>query len=308
MAWRVAADRKLTHLVRYRTAPFEQGEKEKGFRDALIAEAFIQLVEGSPVAPGICRIVLVTNDGSLTQAINARTTNTSNVSVLPSVEKLKGLINTLVSQVSEHRIGELRAKAEQFFFQEGSENKGLVFRDKVIERIAERLSEPSITVPEAATAHKPGAWLIGSSDFVRKEGRRFFWTTRIGVELSAYRHEAPKYQQLQQPLPLNAAFTAPGGSNLQPSGFSVTTTPAFIGSSTNMAAVSLADIGKFTSSPEALYAAPFGIAVRREVATGTASFDVEWSVSVDARGRLSRGKTQDIKFIEVTWTPLIAFR
>jgi len=40
----------------YRRPPFEIGEKEKGFRDALIAETFLQVVAAAPSTPRLCWI------------------------------------------------------------------------------------------------------------------------------------------------------------------------------------------------------------------------------------------------------------
>ena len=83
-----------------RTAPFSDGEHEKGFRDALIVEIFLQLVEKSPVTPAICRVALVAGDTEMTEAVEARTRQARNVRLLSS-ESLKGLINTLVAKISE---------------------------------------------------------------------------------------------------------------------------------------------------------------------------------------------------------------
>ncbi len=71
----------------YRKPPFSQGEKEKGFRDALLAEAFVQLIADSPVTPKICRIALVTNDTLLSDAISEGTKGQSNVRILTSLEE-----------------------------------------------------------------------------------------------------------------------------------------------------------------------------------------------------------------------------
>jgi hypothetical protein len=38
----------LIHAASYRLPPFSPGEKEKGFRDAIVAESFLQLVADSP--------------------------------------------------------------------------------------------------------------------------------------------------------------------------------------------------------------------------------------------------------------------
>jgi hypothetical protein len=39
-----------------RQAPFDPGEKEKGFRDAIILETFYQKVENLPTSSQVCRI------------------------------------------------------------------------------------------------------------------------------------------------------------------------------------------------------------------------------------------------------------
>src|SRR5664279_2320903 len=46
----------------YRRPPFQHGEKEKGFRDAVILETFIQLVTDAPSSPTTARVVLVSSD------------------------------------------------------------------------------------------------------------------------------------------------------------------------------------------------------------------------------------------------------
>lgn len=47
----------LIRAAEYRKPPFGPGEKEKGFRDALVAESFLQLVENSPKTAALCRVV-----------------------------------------------------------------------------------------------------------------------------------------------------------------------------------------------------------------------------------------------------------
>jgi hypothetical protein len=106
----------LIQAALYRKPPFQAGEKEKGFRDALVAESFVQLLAESPRTPKSCRVVLITSDSLLTEAVKERTAGYSNASVLAGVEELKGLINTLISNVSEDFIEQLKPKAAKFFF------------------------------------------------------------------------------------------------------------------------------------------------------------------------------------------------
>ena len=105
----------------YRRPPFSPGEKEKGFRDALVAEEFIQLVSSSPVTPKICRVALVTSDGMLAEAIKDRTIEATNVRILLSLEELKGLINTLVAEISEEFVAKIQAKAQSYFYEKDQE-------------------------------------------------------------------------------------------------------------------------------------------------------------------------------------------
>jgi hypothetical protein len=46
----------------YRKAPFQSGEKEKGFRDALILETFMQVLAAAPTSRSVARVALVSND------------------------------------------------------------------------------------------------------------------------------------------------------------------------------------------------------------------------------------------------------
>ena len=101
----------------YRRAPFQGGQKEKGFRDALVAEAFVQLVSQSPSTPRVCRIVLVCADNLLIQALRNRLPTADNVRIVKTLEELKGLINTLASEVDEKFIGEIAEKAGKLFFE-----------------------------------------------------------------------------------------------------------------------------------------------------------------------------------------------
>ena len=106
----------------YRRPPFKDGETEKGFRDRLIVECFLQLVADSPKTPKICRIVLVSDDRLLARAVEARRRGSTNTSSVSTPEELKGLINTLVSQVDETFLAIIRAKAEKLFYPEAGVN------------------------------------------------------------------------------------------------------------------------------------------------------------------------------------------
>jgi hypothetical protein len=175
----------LIQAASYRRPPFSPGEHEKGFRDAIVAESFLQLVADSPKTPKLCRVVLVTRDGLLSQAVNDRISDHPNVSVLPSIEELKGLINTLVSDVDEEFIAGLKPKAAKLFFTSKDDEDALFYKAKVRKQITEKFKAELAARPEGTAFRSDSTWLINRPNFARKVGRRIFWTSRIEIDVEA---------------------------------------------------------------------------------------------------------------------------
>jgi len=107
---------KIMSDAAFREPPFSPGKSEKGFRDALIVEAAGQLIGSSP--PN-CRIAVVSSDKLMTEALVKKSIAAQNVHLLSSIEELKGLINTLVSNVDEAFIEQMKAVAASFFYEPG---------------------------------------------------------------------------------------------------------------------------------------------------------------------------------------------
>lgn len=170
----------------YRRPPFDSGEKEKGFRDALVIESLRQLILQSPVTPTVCRIVLVTEDKLLRQAAEEATTSVQNVRIVADLDELKGLINTLVSEVGEDFIAELLPKAHSHFFVK-EDKTTLYYKEDIRKIIKEQFSSELASKPDGVTEMEPGTWYIGKSRFVKKEGQRIFWVNRIEPTFTGYR-------------------------------------------------------------------------------------------------------------------------
>jgi len=100
----------------FRHPPFEKGNKEKGFRDVLIVECLMQVIAGSPKSPSSCRIVMVTADGLLTQAVQTRIGGSTNIRIVPNLDALQGLINTFVANVTEEFVAGIQEAAKACFF------------------------------------------------------------------------------------------------------------------------------------------------------------------------------------------------
>jgi hypothetical protein len=175
----------IINAAAYRRPPFEAGEKEKGFRDALVAESFMQLLKASPRTPAVCRLVLITSDGALTAAVKERLNGVANASVLANVDELKGLINTIVSDVGEDFIALIKPKAGKLFFTSSTDKDAIYYKEKIRDRLSEKFKAELAATPPGTAFRTNGTWFINSPNFWKKEGKRVFWSSRIEVEVDA---------------------------------------------------------------------------------------------------------------------------
>lgn len=285
----------------YRRPPFERSEKEKGFRDAVVAESFLQIVGASPATPRVCRVTLVTGDKLLGDAVRDTTVNCSNVRVLETLEEVKSLINTLVAAVSEDFVEKIQDRAKQYFF-EPEEEGALYYKESICERIERKFDDELSSLPADATRRENGKWYISSPRFIKKEGQRVFWVTRISVEAAAY-----KYLSIGSSLTLDAGqikggiqsgsllsgrLQSPSSIRVEPEGAysGLYGLPSRIGAPSGQLFVS-------TGSPVGLDA-PWN---KTRIATGKSIFEVTWSVSVSMDQRFTAPKVENIEFIETSW-------
>jgi hypothetical protein len=108
-----------------RRPPFDPGEKEKGFRDALVLEAFTQLVAELPKSNSVARIILLSNDGLLQDAVRERFEGRANVSVVRELDELRTALNAVASQVTQDVIKAVVPRAQSLFFEK--ENKQTLY-------------------------------------------------------------------------------------------------------------------------------------------------------------------------------------
>ena len=295
----------LIRASEYRTPPFQPGDKEKGFRDSLVAESFLQLLESSPKTPALCRVVLVTSDQLLSQAIKGRIAGSANASVLPSIEELKGLINTIVSNVGEDFIAQLKPKASKLFFVSGDEKDVLYYKENVGERIRERFSAELAKRPGGTTFRRNGTWLISQPNFSRKEGRRVYWTSRIEIEVEA--GTATNEAQTATIIPATGLnLTTPYKWEFQPSSNASygEVTGAYLTPHTlnwpQFPAVPAANsvVAQWSQFP--------AVTPENRVVTqkGKDIFEVLWSAEVTMTKELKKAAIEELRHIELTCQPI----
>jgi len=171
-----------------RDAPFEDNEKEKGFRDAVIAHSFSQLHGESPLTPSICRLALVTEDKRLREYVSELTEGCKNVRILSAQDELESLINTAVSQIPEELAEKLSEKASEMFF-EKQNDKTLYYKNGIRDKIKEDYASELKGSPVDGLLKKVTMWWISNPVFIKKERSRIYWTTSIEAEFQLYHFE-----------------------------------------------------------------------------------------------------------------------
>ena len=282
----------------YRKPPFEKGQYEKGFRDAIIVETFLQLVDQSPKTPEICRLALVSKDNLLREAVKARTESNINVKLVATIGELEGLINTLVANVTEEFIETIREKADNLFFQT-NDNDTLYYKERLADQIQEKFSEELIAVPEIGQFKENRIWYVGPSNFAKKEGPRVFWSNTIMVEADIYRY-AP------QSLPPPSLGESISGLSVTGSGYvgglippiAIPVTASVTATSSGSATLPGSGSATLPGLATILGGPPLE---KLKVGSGKSSFEITWSVHVNSARKFTRAKIEDIKFLKTTW-------
>jgi hypothetical protein len=121
----------------YREAPFQAGETEKGFRDAIILETFSQLAETRCNEDPDCIAVLVSNDGLLVDAaikLGETLNHSDRILVTRSLDELTSLINGVLANLTAIAVDKLIEKAKRAFY-DPQETSGLYISEGIRRRI-----------------------------------------------------------------------------------------------------------------------------------------------------------------------------
>lgn len=195
----------IIHNSCFRKPPFEDGEYEKGFRDSIILETVIQLINNSPSSKSICRIILLTNDKLLQEAFNERTKSNHNTSVLNSLEEIESLINVLSSEITEELISQIIDQVEKVFFETDNINS-IYYKENIRQQIVDNYSNELRQLPSKADRRENLTWWISKPGFVKKEGQKIFWKNVISVESKAFKKQKEDYLSLLEKLTSNVEF------------------------------------------------------------------------------------------------------
>lgn len=282
-----------------RQPPFKQGENEGGFRDSLIAEAYFQIGDESPRSAKACHVVLVTTDKLLQRAVEARSEETAYLKVM-SIEELKGLINSILSDVPEDLVERLRELVSPFFYTPG-DNETLFYAAEIEARVNREYANALSALPDDADSRTNGFWEVSNARFVGRDGDVFSWLSQIAVRSFAYRNmPSSMVTRLSSSQSLYATSSGlfgvtgstssipesqwPTLSGIQPTWFSTTGGQPY-----------------YPPVPSQLPSSPFPRQIRDLVATGTSVFEVGWSVEISGDEQISSPQVGNIAFVGTFW-------
>jgi hypothetical protein len=241
-----------------RQPPFEDNEKEKGFRDALILECLMQLIKNSPTTKSICRIAFISNDGLLNVAATQATSSASNVNVFSNIDELVSLINILTSQITEETITSISAESGKLFFTKDDETS-LYFTEGVRKKITEDYATQLSAKQEGADKRENGSWWINKPGFEKKDKQRVFWKSIIEVDFEEFKTS--------------------------------------IESSSTKSILDLIQ-KKESTNPFLSTSAPSFQTKKEKVGEGKTRFEVLWSVTLTTNKKLKNPKVDSIKYVD----------
>ncbi len=264
----------IIHNSLNRLVPFEDNEKEKGFRDALILESLKQIIEESPVTKSICRIAFITNDGALNKAANQIVSNASNIYIFANIDEFISLINILDSEIKEELIANIIEDSQKLFFTENDKNSlfyTLNLRDQILSDFSKELEEK----PDGSIIRENATWWISKPGFEKKIKQQVFWKTIVTVNFATFKHVATEssnsIDNFPTVRPLSSGIGLGTGSDRQKS--------FFLSSSSYSRDTFLS---------------------REKIGEGKTRFEITWSITLTTDNKLKNPKIESIKFIDTT--------
>ncbi|MGO9483098.1 MAG: hypothetical protein ACLPX9_00735 [Rhodomicrobium sp.] len=179
----------------------------------------------------------------------------------------------------------------------------MYYKHSIYKTIRERFQEPISKIPEGADAIDLGRSSIFPTGFVKKEGQKIFWSTRIKIQAKATKTTAKPTQVsfgLGSTDASNPTFSPTLGYLSAAAELYSNNNPLF---QVNAPSLGLANLGQITpplSGPSLSSASPLFETVC--VYDGGIIFEVTWSTVVTHKLTLTKATIEDIRYIETTWS------
>ncbi|MGE5565241.1 MAG: PIN domain-containing protein [Parcubacteria group bacterium] len=287
-----------------RSPPFSKGDTEKGFKDAVVLESFMQLAGGLPRSPASCRVILLTADGLLADAAHARISQFNNVSVAADLSALRTVLNAVAAHLSQDTVDDLIGKVSALFFDDDDPDNATVLYYKW--GIYEKLSDFSqlSMVPSKGFSVRRKQTLIGDTSFLRKVGQKVSLSTEVIAEVEAVKKVARAVVTRTSPPP-NALAPRPtlSWSDLMSDRNALSATERL-----NLLSAEAAAAAKRAMYEPTISAGLLGTATSDDslvwdevTVTGEHVFKVLWDVTLMQNGKIAKPQFTSVEYKNTHW-------
>lgn len=172
----------------FREPPFERGPTEKGFRDAVVCETFIQLASD---LVGRDTAVLVSNDRLIKQYIDSYGLRGNTARVIDDLDALHDEIQLRVANVDEDTQVFIEQRAQQLFYpwDNADDPNCLWIRERLYDRIRHEYRDKIMDVP-AGSEYVSAGHEMANARLISKDGTRVHFATSYNAE-TGYRVWVP---------------------------------------------------------------------------------------------------------------------
>lgn len=281
-----------------RQIPFEDNEKEKGFRDALILECLKQIISNSPTTKSICRIAFITNDNILNKAATQIGSLSPNVNIFPNVDEFVSLINILDSEITEDLINKIIDDSDKLFFVKDDDST-LFYTQKIRNKISEDFFKELNSKLEGANIRENGTWWIGKPGFEKKNKQQVIWKTIISADFIDYKITlSPIPTRLMDDYySINRRNIGLGmGYGTTPVGMGLGNPPdnSGMGISSGIGSIMSSNIATGLGNYSREQLSP----IKEKIGEGKTRFEVTWSVTLATHNKLKNPKIESIRYID----------
>ncbi|MBR8173753.1 DUF4935 domain-containing protein [Burkholderia cenocepacia] len=188
----------------FREPPFDPSKNEKGFRDAIICETFVQLA--ADLADGDTTM-LVSGDHLVAEYINSCRIEKNRARVVENLEALNDEIQLRVTNIDEDTQALIERRAQRLFYDwdNPDDPKSLWSRQSLHDRIWAQFGERLRQAPDGTT-HVLVGQELSNARLVSKDGARVHFESILLVK-SAFRVFVPA-PALTEDLPAGASLPA----------------------------------------------------------------------------------------------------
>lgn len=281
----------------YRLPPFKPGDTEKGFRDAVVLESYIQLLSESQTDPHPCRVVLATSDNLLARATRERIKGMKNSHPPSNIGEIRELINVLLTRVDENLTEKVREMARDYFFNSES-NESLFFKMKLQNKIESEFRKELLELPEGAEKRSNDIWNVAPPEFQKKDGARWTWVNNVSLSHRAYRTIYTPFSQIPGQY-ITGSYIGAGAATpgtLFPSEFTLGPTQIY---HTGIVSAGSLEQNLLTSG-SIVYPVDSIFPKEVLVAMGRTDFEINWSIEIN-KEILSDPRIEKIYLSQVAW-------